>query len=157
MNHAQELLTCTLHHQDLGIPVRYVREVVTPVRCASVPLSHDVVSGLINLRGHVITQLDMRKALALADREKEDAFRVVIIETDSGEDFGFIVDRVGEVMQPAETALEKTPKSLPSCWQDVSSGVLKLKDRLLVVLDVEHFIHLTLEMSASGKESEVTV
>ncbi len=153
MNHTQELLTCALHHQGLGIPVRYVREVVTPIRCTPVPLAHDVVVGLINLRGHVITQLDMRKALGLPDREQGDTFRVIIIETDGGEDFGFIVDQVGEVMRPEAIALEKTPKSLPSCWQDVGSGVLKLKDRLLVVLDVERFIHCTLEMSASrGKE-----
>ncbi|HKJ84275.1 MAG TPA: chemotaxis protein CheW [Mariprofundaceae bacterium] len=153
MNDAQELLTCSLHGQSLGLPVRNVQEVVTPLRCTPIPLAHDVVSGLINLRGHVITQLDMRKALGLPDREESDPFRVVIIETDDGEDFGLIVDQVGEVMRPETSTLEKTPKSLPPCWQDVGSGVLKLEERLLVVLDIERFIRRTLEMSDSNQLS----
>lgn len=151
MNNAQELLTCSLHGQSLGLPVRYVQEVVTPLRCTAIPLAHDVVSGLINLRGHVITQLDMRKALGLPDRDENEPFRVVIIETDDGEDFGLIVDQVGEVMSPETDTLEKTPKSLPKCWQDVGSGVLKLKEHLLVVLDIERFIRSTLEMSAQNQ------
>lgn len=154
MNNAQELLTCKLHGQSLGLPVRYVQEVVTPLRCTAIPLAHGVVSGLINLRGHVITQLDMRKALGLPDREENDPFRVVIIETDEGEDFGLIVDQVGEVMSPETDTLEKTPKSLPPCWQDVGSGVLKLKEHLLVVLDIERFIRRTLEMSAQNQPKE---
>jgi len=151
MSAAQELLTCSLHGQSLGLPVRHVQEVVTPLRCTALPLSHDVISGLINLRGHVITQLDMRKALSLPDRDENESFRVVIIETDDGETFGLIVDQVGEVMSPETDVLEHTPKSLPRCWQDVGHGVLKLKEHLLIVLDIERFVQLTLEMSARNK------
>jgi len=151
MNSAQELLTCTLHGQSLGLPVRYVQEVVTPLRCTAIPLAHDVVSGLINLRGNVITELDMRKALGLPARDEHESFRVVIIETDDGEVFGLIVDKVGEVMKPETNTLENTPKSLPRCWQDVGSGVLKLKEHLLVVLDIERFVQCTLEICARDK------
>jgi len=155
MNDSSELLTCSLHGQSLGLPVRYVQEVVTPLRCTELPLSHDVISGLINLRGHVITQLDMRKALGLPDREENDSFRVVIIETDSGETFGLIVDQVGEVMTQERKTLEQTPKSLPRCWQDVGSGVLKLKEHLLVVLDIGRFVQLTLDLAARNKLADV--
>ncbi len=145
-----ELLTCRLHGQALGLPVRYVQEVITPLRCTAVPLAHDIISGLINLRGHVITQLDMRKALRLPDREDHDAFRVVIIETAEGETFGLAVDEVGEVMRSRPETFEKTPLSLPPCWQAVGSGVLKLRDELLVVLDIERFVRATLDIAGEN-------
>jgi len=151
MNDSSELLTCSLHGQSLGLSVRHVQEVVTPLRCTALPLAHNVISGLINLRGHVITQLDMRKALDLPDREENESFRVVIIESDGGETFGLIVDKVGEVMTLGANVLESMPKSLPRCWQEVGSGVLKLKEHLLVVLDVDRFIQLTLELSVGKK------
>lgn len=150
MNGSSELLTCSLYGQSLGLPVSYVQEVVTPLRCTVLPLAHNVISGLINLRGHVITQLDMRKALDLPDRDENEVFRVVIISTEN-ETFGLIVDQVGEVMTPETNVLENTPKSLPHCWQEVGSGVLKLQERLLVVLDIERFVQLTVDLSCKNK------
>jgi purine-binding chemotaxis protein CheW len=155
MSKAIELLTCRLHGQNLGIPVRHVREVITPTRCTPIPLAHAVIAGLINLRGHVITQLDMRQALALPAREAEKAFRIVIIETDDGEDFGLMVDEVGEVMQPDAQIQEEMPHSLPACWRAVGSGVLKLEKSLLVLLDVERFIARTREMGDEQMPAEV--
>jgi purine-binding chemotaxis protein CheW len=155
MSKAIELLTCRLHGQNLGIPVRHVREVITPTRCTPIPLAHEAIAGLINLRGHVITQLDMRQALALPAREAEKAFRIVIIETDDGEDFGLMVDEVGEVMQPDAQIQEEMPHSLPACWRAVGSGVLKLEKSLLVLLDVERFIARTREMGDEQMPAEV--
>lgn len=157
MSKAIELLTCQLHGQNLGIPVRHVREVVTPTRCTPIPMAHDVISGLINLRGHVITQLDMRGALGLPAREQDKDFRVVIIESDEGEDFGLMVDEVGEVMPPDERIQEEMPHSLPECWRNVGSGVLKLEKHLLVVLDVERFIAHTLDMTEAQTDAEIAV
>lgn len=147
MSQEEELLTCSLHGQSLGIPVRHVREVITPVRYTPIPLAHDIVVGLINLRGHVITQLDMRKALGLPPCKENEPFRIVIIETESNEAFGLVVDHVGEVMRSEAGIREELPKSLVPCWRQVGDGVLKLEDRLLVILDVERFILHTLEMA----------
>jgi len=155
MSKAIELLTCRLHGQNLGIPVRHVREVITPARCTPIPLAHEVIDGLINLRGHVITQLDMRAALSLPARDADKPFRIVIIETDGGEDFGLTVDEVGEVMQPDARIEDEMPHSLPECWRDVGSGVLKLEKHLLVVLDVERFITHTLEMADEQAPAEI--
>jgi purine-binding chemotaxis protein CheW len=154
MSKAIELLTCRLHGQNLGIPVRHVREVITPTRCTPIPLAHEAIAGLINLRGHVITQLDMRQTLSLPARDAEKSFRIVIIETDNGEDFGLTVDEVGEVMQPDAHIQEEMPHSLPECWRTVGSGVLKLEKHLLVVLDVERFIAHTLEMTDEQAHAE---
>lgn len=147
MSQEEDLLTCSLHGQSLGIPVRHVREVVTPVRYTPIPKANDIVVGLINLRGHVITQLDMRKALGLPPRGKDEPFRIVIIETDSHEAFGLVVDRVGEVMRSETKTMEDLPKSLAPCWRQVGDSVLKLNDRLLVILNVERFIQHTLELA----------
>ena len=154
MSKAIELLTCRLHGQSLGIPVQYVREVITPTRCTPIPMAHAVIDGLINLRGHVITRLDMRGALDLPARETDKPFRIVIIESDEGEDFGLTVDEVGEVMQPDARIEEEMPHSLPESWRNVGSGVLKLEKHLLVVLDVARFITHTLEMADAQAQTE---
>jgi len=148
-----ELLTCRVGDQWLGLQVQQVREVVTPQVCTEMPLSADAVMGLINLRGRVITQLDVRKVVGLPDREN-DVYRVAIVETLSGEDFGLVMDEVGEVIELDPDCYEKTPKTLDRVWQDVSEGVLKQEDRVLVLVNVERFVAMTipqLEDMADGR------
>jgi len=138
-----ELLTCRVGQQWLGLQVKQVREVVTPQQRTEMPLAPDAVMGLINLRGRVITQLDVRKVIGLPVRESE-SFRVAIVETLSGEDFGLVMDEVGEVIELDPDKYEKTPKTLDRIWQDVSEGVLKQDDRVLVLVNVERFIAMTI-------------
>ena len=93
----------------------------------------------------------MRKVAGLPKREQDKPFHVVIIETSSGEDFGLAVDNVGEVMFMDANDYEPTPSSLEPVWRQVSEGVLKQGDRVLVLVNVERFIALTVsgsEMSA---------
>jgi len=137
-----ELLTCRVGDQWLGFPVKHVREVVSPMTCTAMPLSDHAVMGLINLRGRVITQLDVRRAIGLPDRES-DRFRVAIVETASGEDFGLAMDEVGEVIRLNVDHYEKTPRTLDKIWRDVSDGVLKCDPHVLVLVDVERFIAMT--------------
>ncbi|MBL4775725.1 MAG: chemotaxis protein CheW [Mariprofundus sp.] len=149
-----ELLTCRVGDQWLGLQVKQVREVVAPQVCTQMPLSADAVMGLINLRGRVITQLDVRKVIGLPDRET-DNYRVAIVETLSGEDFGLMMDEVGEVVDLDPSQFEKTPKTLDRIWQDVSEGVLKQEDRVVVLVNVERFIALTIPQADDMDESRV--
>ena len=149
-----ELLTCRVGDQWLGLQVKQVREVVAPQACTQMPLSPDAVMGLINLRGRVITQLDVRKVIGLPDRES-DTYRVAIIETLSGEDFGLMMDEVGEVVDLDPSQFEKTPKTLDRIWQDVSEGVLKQEDRVVVLVNVERFIALTIPQADDMDELRV--
>jgi len=142
-----ELLTCRVGAQWLGLQVKQVREVVMPQQCTDMPLSADAVMGLINLRGRVITQLDVRKVIGLADRDSKD-YRVAIVETLSGEDFGLVMDEVGEVIDLDPDAFERTPQTLDRVWQDVSEGVLKQEDRVVVLVNVERFIAMTIPQAA---------
>ncbi len=138
-----ELLTCRVGDQWLGLQVRHVREVVTPQPSTEMPLAPDAVMGLINLRGRVITQLDVRKVIGLQDRET-DNYWVAIVETMSGEDFGLVIDEVGEVIDLDPDMYEKTPKTLDRVWRDVSEGVLKQEERVVLLVNVERFIALTI-------------
>ncbi|MDQ6996899.1 MAG: chemotaxis protein CheW [Mariprofundus sp.] len=149
-----ELLTCRVGKQWLGLQVRQVREVVTPQPATQMPLAPDAVMGLINLRGRVITQLDVRKVIGLPERDVDD-FRVAIVETMSGEDFGLVIDEVGEVIDLDAAMYEKTPKTLDRVWQDVSEGVLKQEERVLVLVNVERFIAMTIPQTDDLDEDRV--
>ncbi|MDQ6969733.1 MAG: chemotaxis protein CheW [Mariprofundus sp.] len=151
---ATEILTCRVGDQWLGFQVRQVREVVAPQTCTAMPLSADAVMGLINLRGRVITQLDVRKVVGLPDRES-DVYRVAIVETLSGEDFGLVMDEVGEVIDLDPELYEKTPKTLDRIWQDVSEGVLKQDERVVVLVNVERFIAMTIPQADDMDETRV--
>jgi len=149
-----ELLTCRVGDQWLGLQVKQVREVVAPQPCTEMPLSPDAVMGLINLRGRVITQLDVRKVIGLPDRETK-TYRVAIVETLSGEDFGLVMDEVGEVVDLDPSLFEKTPKTLDRIWQDVSEGVLKQEDRVVVLVNVERFIAMTIPQANDMDDKRV--
>jgi len=151
---SSELLTCRVGEQWLGLQVRQVREVVTPQPSTDMPLAPDAVMGLINLRGRVITQLDVRKVVGLPNREAED-YRVAIVETMSGEDFGLVMDEVGEVIDLDPDMYEKTPKTLDRIWQDVSEGVLKQEERVVVLINVERFIAMTIPQFEDMEEGRV--
>lgn len=138
------LLTCVVAGQWLAVPVDQLSEVVTPQLRTKVPLSTPSVNGLINLRGKILTELDMLKILNLPDREDESRYRTIIIEGDEGENFGLTVDSVGEVIDIEPDAFERTPDSLDPKWKSVCHGVLKQDKRILVMLDIEKVITLSL-------------
>ena len=145
--HAQtqtELLTCRVGDQWIGFHVQQVREVVTNQKRTRMPLSSNAVLGLINLRGRVMTELDVRKVVGLPERAAGKSCHVAIIETSSGEDFGLTVDDVGEVMLLDPESYEPTPGSLDAIWRQVSEGVLKLEEGVLVLVNVDRFIALTI-------------
>ncbi|MDX8382036.1 MAG: chemotaxis protein CheW [Ghiorsea sp.] len=139
-----ELLTCRVGDQWIGFPVQQVREVVKQQQRTHMPKAPDAVAGLINLRGRVITELEIRKVIGLSDRESGEPFHVAIVETLSGEDFGLIVDDVGEVIVMDNDRFETTPQSLETTWRQVSDGVLKQQDRVLILINVDRFVGLTI-------------
>jgi len=152
-----ELLTCRVGEQWIGFHVQQVREVVTNQKRTVMPLCPDAVLGLINLRGRVMTELDVRKVVGLPDREKDEPCHVAIIETSSGEDFGLTVDDVGEVMLMDPDSYEPTPGSLAPVWRAVSEGVLKLDDGVLVLVNVDRFIALTVPKTQKDTEEQTVL
>jgi purine-binding chemotaxis protein CheW len=129
-----QLCTFVLDGVIFGIDVRFVQEVLRLQEMTPVPLAPDVVSGLINLRGHIVTALDLRKRLALAPRPPTlEPVNVVLRHGDST--VSLLVDDIGDVVTVEPTTFESTPATLDSRIKAVVRGVYKLKGELLLLMD----------------------
>ncbi len=137
------MLTFKVENQWLALNVSDCHEVVHPQSRTIMPMSLPAVNGLINLRGRILTELDLRKALGFAPREEGAVYRILITESEK-EVFGVAVDSVGEVIELQADEYERTPDSLDARWKSVSQGVLKQNKRTLVMLDLHRLIDLTL-------------
>ncbi len=151
------LLTCRVGDQWLGMMVEEVREVVAPQQRTPMPLAPPAVTGLINLRGRVVTELDVRRIVGLPPREREDDYRVAIVETDigdaGGEDFGLVIDEVGAVIELDPERYESVPKTLPPVWRETSHGVLKRDRDVVVLVDVRRLVARTLADGGPAEEA----
>ncbi len=125
--------------QLFGISVLQVQDVLGPQRITSVPLAPSEVAGSLNLRGRIVTAIDMRIRLGLPPRPAGEPGMSVVVEHND-ELYSLIVDRVGEVMKLPQADYEGNPSTLDAHWQDVSDGIFRLKDTLLVVLDVPRLL-----------------
>ncbi len=149
------LLTCRVGEQWLGMMVEEVREVVAPQPRTPMPLAPAAVTGLINLRGRVVTELDVRRIVGLPPGPEEEGYRVAIVETDigdGGEDFGLVIDEVGAVIELDPDRYEPVPKTLPPVWRETSHGVLKRERDVVVLVDVRRLVARTLAESGEAME-----
>lgn len=133
----KDFLTMTIADQLFGIPVLQVQDVLREQRVTKVPLAPPEVSGSLNLRGRVVTAINMRKRLGLPERTKENGGKdmSVVVEHDN-ELFSLTIDKVGDVLSLPRDDFESNPATLDPLWMSVSSGIYRLENRLMVVLDV---------------------
>ena len=148
MSHTQ--IYCTLYLDGLrfGVEVRSVQEVLRHLEMTRVPLAHPVIKGLINLRGQLVTAIDMRRRLELPDREPALTPMNVIIRTEDGP-VSFLVDKIGDVMTMDEKDFEGPPATLSGVARSLVKGAYKLKDSLLLILDVERTVNFAGESAAA--------
>lgn len=130
------LVTVEVGRQLFGIPIEDVHDVFVVSGVTRVPMAPPEVAGLINLRGRVLTAIDLRCRLGLPPGGDPKRRIAVGIEL-SGESFGLMVDAVGDVVQLAGGDLDDNPVHLAPAWASLSLGVHSLANRLLVVLDVK--------------------
>lgn len=128
--------------QLLGLRLGRVRDVFVPRGLSKVPLAPPDVAGLLNLRGRIVTAIDLRCRLGLPPRADGGAPVAVGIE-ERGELYGLIVDRVGDVMWLKPSSYEANPANLDQRWARVCAGVHRLDQGLLVVLDVDKVLDLS--------------
>ena len=131
---SREFVTIYVGNQLCGIPVLKVRDVLGPQKITRVPLAPPEVAGLLNLRGRIVTAIDLRRRLGLEPRPAEDKGMSVVVEQ-RGELYSLMVDSVGEVLNLPEAAFERNPATLDPRWRRFSEGVYRLKEGLLVVLN----------------------
>jgi purine-binding chemotaxis protein CheW len=100
------------------------------------------IAGVINLRGHIVTAIDVRRRLDLPDRDTAAPTMSIVVER-GGEQFCLITDGVGDVLAIDQAGIETTPASVDAEWRSVASGIHKLKDTLVVLVDLQRLLTLT--------------
>jgi purine-binding chemotaxis protein CheW len=124
-----------------GVDVLHVQEVLRAQQMTAVPQAPDVIEGLINLRGQIVTAIDMRRRLQLPPRaEDEDAMNMVVRTTEGV--VSLLVDEIGDVLDLEAAAYERTPENLDASARELISGVYRLKNQLLLVLDTERAVEV---------------
>jgi purine-binding chemotaxis protein CheW len=134
--------------QLFGLPISRVQDVFMPDRLTRVPLAPPEIAGVLNLRGRIVTTIDMRRRLGMPPREDNKPSMAVGIEL-RGESYGLLIDTVGEVMKLGETTLEPNPVNLDPRLARVSAGVHRLDGQLMVILDVDYVLNGSAETLAA--------
>jgi purine-binding chemotaxis protein CheW len=119
-----------------GIDVAVVQEVIRFQRMTPVPLGPTVVKGLINLRGQIITALDLREALNMEPLEPDRAPMNVVVRTEN-DHLSILVDKIEDVLNLDYSRLETTPETVEESYQDLLQSVYKLERGLLLILNAE--------------------
>lgn len=132
---------CTFFLADLffGISVTKIQEVIRYQETTPVPLSSPHVRGLINLRGQIVTAVDLRSCLDFPERDASDLPMNVVIRTDDGP-MSLLVDKIGDVVEVDEEQFEQAPERLRGRARELILGAYKLENRLLHVLDVDRAV-----------------
>jgi purine-binding chemotaxis protein CheW len=128
-----------------GVDVLNVQEVLRFQQMTPVPQAPEVIEGLINLRGQIVTAIDMRRRLRLPPRAGDKSPMNMVVRTSDGA-VSLLVDEIGDVLDMDASSYERPPENLDPAARELIRGVYKLKDRLLLVLDAER----TAELGATG-------
>jgi purine-binding chemotaxis protein CheW len=143
-----EYVTVTVGGQLFGLPIGRVLDVFILERLTRIPLAPPQIAGVLNLRGRIVTAIDMRRRLAMPPREKGEKRMAVGIEH-HGESYGLLVDGVGEVLKVSAASRDSNPVNLDPCLARVAGGVHRLDGRLMVILDVSRIFEPQAESLAA--------
>lgn len=142
MSVSKQFCTFYLGNQCFGLDVLKVQEIVRFQPLTRVPLAHPMVRGLINLRGQIVTAIDLRERLELPARGDNREPVNVVVQTDDGA-VSLLVDEIGDVLEVTEQQFERPPETLQGPARELTHGAYKLPDRLLVILDPELIVTVT--------------
>lgn len=136
---SDDFLTINVANQMFGIPVLQVQDVLREQPVTKIPLASPEVAGSLNLRGRIVTAIDVRRCLSMPDRDKGQNSMSVVVEHNE-ELFSLIIDNVGEVLSLQKTDFEKNPGTLDPAWKDISTGIFQLEKNLLIIMDVSKLL-----------------
>ena len=135
----KEFVTMTVGGQLFGIPVLSVQDVLAAQKIARIPLAPPEVAGALNLRGRIVTAIDVRTRLGLPPMDSGQTGMSIVVDH-HGELYSLIIDVIGDVMDLPNSAYERSPATLDPSWREVAAGVYRLDGELLVVLDVNRLL-----------------
>lgn len=134
-----QLVTFSIGEEEFGVDILKVQEIIRMMEITKVPRAPDFVEGVINLRGKVIPILDLRRRFGLVTRDHDKHTRIIVIEI-SNMIVGFVVDSVSEVLRIPSNTVEPPPPVVSGLESEYISGVGKLADRLLILLDLDRLL-----------------
>lgn len=142
---SKQFCTFRLDGYFFGIDILQVQEIIRRLEFTRIPLAPPVVEGLVNLRGQIVTAIDMRLRLGLPPRTPEQKPTHVVVRTDDGA-ASLLVDEIGDMMELTDEAFEMPPDTVQGRARELISGVYKLEKDLLLVLDTIKTVNLDLKV-----------
>ncbi len=134
-----QLVTFSIGEEEFGVDILKVQEIIRTMEITKVPRAPDFVEGVINLRGKVIPIIDLRRRFGLESRSHDKHTRIIVIEINNMI-VGFVVDSVSEVLRIPANTVEPPPPVVAGLESEYISGVGKLEDRLLILLDLDRLL-----------------
>jgi purine-binding chemotaxis protein CheW len=147
MSEPQQFCTFFLENLYFGIAVEQVQEVIRFQEMTRVPLAPKVIEGLINLRGQIVTAIDLRRRLGMPERGAEEVPMNVVVRS-SGGAVSLLVDMIGDVVEVQEGNREAVPPTVRGAARELIQGACKLEGKLLLILNTERAI----EAGEAGRE-----
>lgn len=144
----REYVTASIGGQLFGLPILRVQDVFVPERLTMVPLAPAEIAGVLNLRGRIVTLINMRRRLGLWGEQENGAPMAVGVES-RGESYGLLIDSVGEVLKLDDMTCEPNPSNLDPRLASVSTGIYRLDGQLLMVLDVDRVLDILVKAAAA--------
>jgi purine-binding chemotaxis protein CheW len=141
-NH-EDFVTMFIEGQMFGIPVLVVQDVLGPQKITRIPLAPPEVAGSLNLRGRIVTAIDVRMRLRLPQKKADMGEGMSVVVDMKGELYSLRVDQVGEVLSLPAAKFERNPPTLDPLWREFSTGIYRLEEKLLVILDVPRLLDFT--------------
>jgi purine-binding chemotaxis protein CheW len=135
LDYENQYVSFVVNGQLLGIPVNTVQEVLNPQSITPVPKAPREITGLLNLRGQIVTAVNLRRRLGLEDLPSDRESMNVVVRHHN-ESFSLLVDEVGDVINVDAESLQPAPQTLDPLWKSVTTGVFRLERQLFVILDV---------------------
>jgi len=139
----EDFVTMFIEGQMFGIPVLVVQDVLGPQKITRIPLAPPEVAGSLNLRGRIVTAIDVRMRLQLPQCSPDAGAGMSVVVDLKGELYSLKVDQVGEVLSLPAAKFERNPPTLDPLWREFSTGIYRLDEKLLVVLDVPRLLDFT--------------
>src|SRR5512144_1769361 len=143
-----EYVTAVIGGQLFGLPISRVQDVFMPERLTRVPLSSQEMAGVLNLRGRIVTVVDMRARLGLPKNDDGKPPMAVGVDL-RGESYGLLIDTIGEVRRRPEESREENPVNRDPRMARLAGGVHRLDGQLMVVLDVDRVLELAPKAKAA--------
>jgi purine-binding chemotaxis protein CheW len=140
---SSDFVTMRVCGQLVGLPILSVQDILAPQKLTTIPLSPPEVAGSLNLRGRIVTAIELRERLGLEPRPADEPSMNVVVEQ-HGELYSLIIDAIGDVLSLPDDRFERVPPTLDRTWCSISTGVFRLDDEILVVLECERVLDFAL-------------